>query len=205
MVLNTPLYLSGIPGRTRPHQTVGAQARTLREAFNADAGTVRIVALVSPTCGACLRGATDIRAVFGEVGRRQAARLHRVGTQTRRPGEQRARGHPHHRRPSRRPLLGRQRLPRTGLRPHPRPRPGRLVHLPHLRCRHPVGRCRPARTRLLDEPTRRRKRPHPGLADLRRPRPRTAPPTSPVIRFVKRRSTAVALLLTSAAKVWRHK
>jgi hypothetical protein len=37
-------------------------------AFNADAGTVRIVALVSPACGACLRGATDIQAVFGDIG-----------------------------------------------------------------------------------------------------------------------------------------
>jgi hypothetical protein len=62
------LYLRGIPGHTRPHQTVGAQAETLRGAFNADAGTVRIVALVSPTCGACLRGATDIQAVFGDIG-----------------------------------------------------------------------------------------------------------------------------------------
>jgi hypothetical protein len=42
------LYLRGIPGHTRPHQTVGARAQTLREAFNADARTVRIVALVSP-------------------------------------------------------------------------------------------------------------------------------------------------------------
>jgi hypothetical protein len=62
------LYLRGIPGQTRPHQTVGAQAQTLREAFNADAGKVRILALVSPTCGACLRGATDIQDVFGEIG-----------------------------------------------------------------------------------------------------------------------------------------
>ena len=62
------VYLRGIPGDTRPHQNVGAQAQTLREAFNADAGNVRIVALVSPTCGACLRGATDIQAVFGEIG-----------------------------------------------------------------------------------------------------------------------------------------
>jgi hypothetical protein len=62
------LYLRGIPGQTRPHQTVGAQAQTLRETFNADAGKVRILALVSPTCGACLRGATDIQDVFGEIG-----------------------------------------------------------------------------------------------------------------------------------------
>jgi hypothetical protein len=55
------VYLRGIPGQTRPHLAIGAQAQTLREAFNADAGTVRIVALVSPTCGACLRGAADLQ------------------------------------------------------------------------------------------------------------------------------------------------
>ena len=42
------LYLRGVPGHTRPHQAVGAQAQTSWEAFNADAGAVRIVALVSP-------------------------------------------------------------------------------------------------------------------------------------------------------------
>jgi hypothetical protein len=58
----------GIPGQTRPHQAIGAQAQTLREAFNADAGKVRIVALVSPTCGACLRGAADMQThVFGQI------------------------------------------------------------------------------------------------------------------------------------------
>jgi hypothetical protein len=62
------VYLRGIPGHTRPHQTVGAQAQTLREAFNVDTGTVRIVALVSPTCGACLRGAAEMQTVFGEIG-----------------------------------------------------------------------------------------------------------------------------------------
>jgi hypothetical protein len=62
------VYLRGIPGQTRPHQPVGAQAQTLREAFNADAGTVRVVALVSPTCGACLRGAADLQTgVFATI------------------------------------------------------------------------------------------------------------------------------------------
>ena len=31
------VYLRGIPGKIRLHQTVGAQAQTLSEAFNADA------------------------------------------------------------------------------------------------------------------------------------------------------------------------
>ena len=63
------VYLRGIPGQTRPHQPVGLQAQTLRAAFNADAGTVRVVALVSPTCGACLRGAADLQTgVFATIG-----------------------------------------------------------------------------------------------------------------------------------------
>ncbi len=62
------VYLRGIPGPTRPHQAAGADASTLREAFNADAGKVRIIALVSPTCGACLRGASDLQnRVFGTI------------------------------------------------------------------------------------------------------------------------------------------
>jgi len=62
------VYLRGIPGQTRPHQPVGLQAQTLRAAFNADAGTVRVVALVSPTCGACLRGAADLQTgVFATI------------------------------------------------------------------------------------------------------------------------------------------
>ncbi len=55
------VHLRGVPGQTRPHQQIGALAQTLREAFNADTGTVRVLALVSPTCGACLRGAADLQ------------------------------------------------------------------------------------------------------------------------------------------------
>jgi hypothetical protein len=55
------VHTRGIPGQTRPHQDVGFQAQAVRDAFNAADGTVRIVALVSPTCGACLRGATDLQ------------------------------------------------------------------------------------------------------------------------------------------------
>ena len=58
----------GIRGQTRPHQDVGNQAQALRAAFNATPGTVRIVLIVSPTCGACLRGAADIQAeVFDTI------------------------------------------------------------------------------------------------------------------------------------------
>jgi hypothetical protein len=59
----------GIPGQTRPHQLVGAHAQRLQNAFNADAGTVRVLALVSPTCGNCLRGAADLQQhIFAAIG-----------------------------------------------------------------------------------------------------------------------------------------
>jgi hypothetical protein len=63
------VHLRRIPGQTRPHQQIGTQAQTLRDAFNTDAGTVRVLALVSPTCGACLRGAADLQHdVFAAIG-----------------------------------------------------------------------------------------------------------------------------------------
>jgi hypothetical protein len=49
-----------------PHEVLGADVEPLRAAFNADSGRVRIVMLVSPTCGECLHGASEIeRAVLG--------------------------------------------------------------------------------------------------------------------------------------------
>jgi len=50
-----------LPGPARPHTTLGAQASPLRTDFNDDEGKVRLVLLVSPTCGTCLRGAADIQ------------------------------------------------------------------------------------------------------------------------------------------------
>jgi hypothetical protein len=67
-VVTALVFLRGIPGTTRPHEPVGAQAQTLRQAFNAAAGNVRVVALVSPTCGACLRGAAAMQTgVFAKI------------------------------------------------------------------------------------------------------------------------------------------
>jgi hypothetical protein len=43
-----------------PYQVLGADVEPLRTAFNAHAGQVRIVMLVSPTCGECLLGASEI-------------------------------------------------------------------------------------------------------------------------------------------------
>ena len=62
------LSFRGIPGHSRPHERVGAQAETLRAAFNANIADVRIIALVSPTCGACLHGASDMQTgVFAKI------------------------------------------------------------------------------------------------------------------------------------------
>jgi hypothetical protein len=62
------VYFRTIPGHTRPHESIGPQAQTVRAAFNADVHDVRVVALVSPTCGACLRGASELQSgVFSPI------------------------------------------------------------------------------------------------------------------------------------------
>lgn len=58
----------GISGKTRPHTDLGVDAAPLRQGFNAAADRVRVVALVSPTCGACLRGTSDMQdQVFAKI------------------------------------------------------------------------------------------------------------------------------------------
>jgi hypothetical protein len=38
-----------IEGKRKPHETIGPEAETLRAAFNANVGKVRLVVLVAPT------------------------------------------------------------------------------------------------------------------------------------------------------------
>lgn len=58
----------GLPGHSRSHQQIGARAATLRAAFNADEADTRVLALVSPTCGTCLLGATTMQHdVFAKI------------------------------------------------------------------------------------------------------------------------------------------
>jgi hypothetical protein len=58
----------GLPGHSRSHQQAGARAATLRAAFNASAADTRVLALVSPTCGTCLLGATVLQHdVFAKI------------------------------------------------------------------------------------------------------------------------------------------
>jgi hypothetical protein len=44
----------------RSYAVVGDTSAVVRTAFNADAGKVRVVMVVSPTCGACLEGASEV-------------------------------------------------------------------------------------------------------------------------------------------------
>jgi hypothetical protein len=44
----------------RSYEVVGDSTAIVQKAFNADSGKVRVLMLVSPTCGVCLRGASDV-------------------------------------------------------------------------------------------------------------------------------------------------
>lgn len=58
----------GLPGHSRSHQQIGTDAASLRAAFSASAGDTRVLALVSPTCGTCLLGATTMENdVFAKI------------------------------------------------------------------------------------------------------------------------------------------
>ena len=47
-------------GTERSYAVVGNTSAAVRSAFNADTGKVRVVMVVSPTCGACLEGASEV-------------------------------------------------------------------------------------------------------------------------------------------------
>jgi hypothetical protein len=47
-------------GTERSYSAVGDSAAAVRAAFNADAGKVRVLMVVSPTCGDCLKGASEV-------------------------------------------------------------------------------------------------------------------------------------------------
>jgi hypothetical protein len=44
----------------RSYAVVGNTAAAVKAAFNADAGKVRVLMVVSPTCGDCLKGASEV-------------------------------------------------------------------------------------------------------------------------------------------------
>ena len=47
-------------GPSKSYQVLGNTPAVVRTAFNADAGKVRVLMLVSPTCGVCLRGTSEV-------------------------------------------------------------------------------------------------------------------------------------------------
>jgi hypothetical protein len=47
-------------GADAPHEVIDGDGQPFRDAFNAGVGTVRVVMLVSPTCGYCLEGARSV-------------------------------------------------------------------------------------------------------------------------------------------------
>jgi hypothetical protein len=47
-------------GTERSYAVVGDTSAPVKAAFNADAGKVRVLMVVSPTCGTCLEGASEV-------------------------------------------------------------------------------------------------------------------------------------------------
>jgi hypothetical protein len=106
----------GLPGHSRSHQQIGTDAARLRAAFNASAADTRVLALVSPTCGTCLLGATTMENdVFAKI---SSTRLRGFIVWVPKLGAHQddvAGGDPHRPRPPRYPVLGWHRLPRPHL------------------------------------------------------------------------------------------
>lgn len=56
-------------GPASSYEVVGDTPVAVRRAFNAEAGKVRVLMLVSPTCGACLRGAAEVSEQITKINR----------------------------------------------------------------------------------------------------------------------------------------
>ncbi|MGA7313367.1 MAG: hypothetical protein WBX22_05270 [Silvibacterium sp.] len=54
-------------GPARAYEVIGSTTAAVRSAFNADAGKVRVLMLVSPTCGTCLQGASEVSEQISEI------------------------------------------------------------------------------------------------------------------------------------------
>lgn len=65
-------------GNQRPYVVVGATVAPVKTAFNADAGSVRVLMVVSPTCGACLEGASEVSQQVAGINQGKAAPLYVV-------------------------------------------------------------------------------------------------------------------------------
>jgi len=54
-------------GAKQSYAVVGDTSAAVKEEFNADAGKVRVLMVVSPTCGECLKGASEVSEQVGEI------------------------------------------------------------------------------------------------------------------------------------------
>jgi hypothetical protein len=65
-------------GTERSYTVVGDSVAAVRVAFNADAGKVRVLMVVSPTCGECLKGASEISEQVADVNQGKTVPLYVV-------------------------------------------------------------------------------------------------------------------------------
>src|SRR5258708_5803443 len=63
-------------GTERSYTAVENTAATVRAAFNADSGKVRVLMVVSPTCGECLKGASEVSEQVAEINQGKAVPLY---------------------------------------------------------------------------------------------------------------------------------
>jgi hypothetical protein len=56
-------------GEEKLYEVLGSTTDSVRTAFNADAGKVRVLMVVSPTCGACLKGASEVSEEVAKISR----------------------------------------------------------------------------------------------------------------------------------------
>ena len=63
-------------GPARAYEVIGSTPDAVRSAFNADAGKVRVLMLVSPTCGTCLQGASEVSKQISEINHGKDVPLH---------------------------------------------------------------------------------------------------------------------------------
>jgi hypothetical protein len=54
-------------GTQRSYEVVGNSTAAVRATFNADAGKARVLMVVSPTCGTCLEGASEVSKQVAQI------------------------------------------------------------------------------------------------------------------------------------------
>jgi hypothetical protein len=79
--ISTMLLLLGVTacnrlGTERSYEVMETTPATVKPAFNADAGKVRVLMVVSPTCGECLEGASEVSEQVAEINQGKAVPLY---------------------------------------------------------------------------------------------------------------------------------